>query len=40
MTSNFPPQVASFHDDSTFDLGQFGDYYNELFGGNSADNLN
>ena len=32
--------MASFHDDSTFDLGQFEDYYDELFGGNSADNLN
>ena len=32
-------QIASFSDDTTFDLNQFEDYYDELFGGQS-DNIN
>ena len=32
-------QIASFSDDTTFDLNQFEDYYDELFGGQN-DNIN
>jgi hypothetical protein len=34
-----PSTIASFSDDTTFDLNQFEDYYDELFGGQN-DNIN